>query len=171
MFPQGIRKVIYATSAVASSPAAFNGLQAGCQPAAGCHPAPRAASDSTFMLHSRFTTPKAGAFGRSHNHRGSHWFRCIGVCALALLAVARPAIAAGYLRRTFTTEDGLPSNVVNDVLQTQDGFLIVGAANGLVRVVGDGTNHWPLIYDRDLADLYARLVARDDASGVYHAND
>src|ERR1700679_3911965 len=25
--------------------------QAGCQPAAGCHPAPRAASDSTFMSH------------------------------------------------------------------------------------------------------------------------
>jgi len=38
-------------------------------------------------------------------------------------------------------------------------------------VIGDGNNHWPLIYDRDLADLYARLVVREDASGVYHAND
>ena len=28
------------------------------------------------------------------------------------------------------------------------------ASNGLVRVVGDGNNHWPLVYDRDLADLY-----------------
>jgi len=45
------------------------------------------------------------------------------------------------------------------------------ATNGLVRVIGDGNNHWPLVYDRDLADLYARLVARPDASGVYHAND
>jgi hypothetical protein len=27
------------------------------------------------------------------------------------------------------------------------------------------------VYDRDLADLYARLAADDDASGVYHAND
>jgi len=45
------------------------------------------------------------------------------------------------------------------------------AANGLVRVVGDGNNHWPLVYDRDLADLYARVSARDDAAGVYHAND
>jgi nucleoside-diphosphate-sugar epimerase len=51
------------------------------------------------------------------------------------------------------------------------GDLFKSAANGLVRVVGDGNNHWPLIYDRDLADLYARLVARDDASGIYHAND
>lgn len=45
------------------------------------------------------------------------------------------------------------------------------AANGLVRVIGDGNNHWPLVYDRDLADLYARLAGREDAAGVYHAND
>jgi nucleoside-diphosphate-sugar epimerase len=45
------------------------------------------------------------------------------------------------------------------------------ACNGLVRVIGDGNNHWPLIYDRDLADLYARLAAREDAAGIYHAND
>jgi nucleoside-diphosphate-sugar epimerase len=49
--------------------------------------------------------------------------------------------------------------------------LFKSASNGLVRVVGDGNNHWPLIYDRDLADLYARLAGRDDAAGVYHAND
>jgi len=51
------------------------------------------------------------------------------------------------------------------------GDLFKAANNGLVRVVGDGNNHWPLIYDRDLADLYVRLAAREDASGVYHAND
>jgi nucleoside-diphosphate-sugar epimerase len=51
------------------------------------------------------------------------------------------------------------------------GDLFKSAANGLVRVVGDGNNHWPLVYDRDLADLYARLVAHEDAAGLYHAND
>jgi len=51
------------------------------------------------------------------------------------------------------------------------GDLLKMASNGLVRVVGDGNNHWPLVYDRDLADLYARLVASTDASGIYHAND
>lgn len=45
------------------------------------------------------------------------------------------------------------------------------AWNGLVRVIGDGNNHWPTVYDRDLADLYARLAADDSASGVFHAND
>ena len=51
------------------------------------------------------------------------------------------------------------------------GEIFKSAANGLVRVVGDGNNHWPLVYERDLADLYARLAANTEASGVYHAND
>lgn len=51
------------------------------------------------------------------------------------------------------------------------GDLLKAAANGLVRVIGDGNNRWPLVYDRDLAELYALLVAREDSLGVYHAND
>jgi nucleoside-diphosphate-sugar epimerase len=51
------------------------------------------------------------------------------------------------------------------------GDLFKAASNGLVRVVGDGNNHWPLVYERDLADLYARLALREDAAGIYHAND
>src|SRR5439155_17558718 len=51
------------------------------------------------------------------------------------------------------------------------GDIFKSASNGLVRVVGDGNNHWPRVYDRDLADLYARLAAHGGASGVYHAND
>ena len=45
------------------------------------------------------------------------------------------------------------------------GDLFKPATNGLVRVIGDGNNHWPLVYDRDLADLYARLVARRGCLG------
>lgn len=51
------------------------------------------------------------------------------------------------------------------------GDIFRDAANGLMRVVGVGDNHWPLIYDRDLGDLYARLAVHPDASGIYHAND
>lgn len=51
------------------------------------------------------------------------------------------------------------------------GDLFKAATNGLVRVIGDGNNHWPCVYDRDLADLYARLAGREDTSGIYHAND
>ena len=51
------------------------------------------------------------------------------------------------------------------------GDLLKDAANGLVRVVGTGQNHWACIYDRDLADLYVRVSTLDDASGIFHAND
>ena len=67
-------------------------------------------------------------------------------------AVVRPAIVYGGAR-----------GIIGDMLKD--------SANGLVRVVGDGQNHWPCVYDRDLADLYVRLAAQPDASGVFHAND
>jgi nucleoside-diphosphate-sugar epimerase len=51
------------------------------------------------------------------------------------------------------------------------GDLLKDAGNGLVRVVGNGRNHWACIYDRDLADLYVRVATMDDASGIFHAND
>lgn len=66
--------------------------------------------------------------------------------------IVRPGIVYGGAR-------GIVSDMLKDAL------------NGLVRVVGDGANRWPLVYDRDLGDLYARLVALPDASGVYHATD
>lgn len=49
--------------------------------------------------------------------------------------------------------------------------LLKDAANGLVRVVGEGRNHWACVYDRDLADLYVRVATMNGASGVFHAND
>ena len=51
------------------------------------------------------------------------------------------------------------------------GDLLKDAANGLVRVVGTGENHWACIYDRDLADLYVRVSTMGDAAGIFHAND
>ena len=51
------------------------------------------------------------------------------------------------------------------------GDMLKDAANSLIRVVGSGDNRWPLVYDRDLADLYLRLAESPDASGVFHAND
>src|SRR5580704_6426003 len=60
----------------------------------------------------------------------------LAVCAATSLAAGPTPPTADYLRQTFTTEDGLHSNVVNDVLQTQDGFLIVGSLRGLFRFDG-----------------------------------
>lgn len=77
--------------------------------------------------------------GRHFNQRR----RCLILSTLAVLAGTRPGNAADptpaaddYLRQTYTTADGLPLNVVNDVLQTRDGFLIVGTARGVSRFDG-----------------------------------
>lgn len=66
--------------------------------------------------------------------------------------VVRPGIVYGSAR-------GIVSDMLKDAL------------NGLVRVIGDGQNRWPLVYDRDLGELYARLVETPDASGIFHATD
>lgn len=58
---------------------------------------------------------------------------------------------------------GGDSGVVSDMLRD--------ACNGIVRVVGSGGNHWPLVYRDDLADLFTRIVAHPDASGIVHATD
>lgn len=66
--------------------------------------------------------------------------------------IIRPAIVYGGGR-------GIVSDLLKDAL------------NGLVRVIGPGTNHWPCVYDRDLGELYIRLAETPEASGVFHAND
>ena len=67
-------------------------------------------------------------------------------------AVIRPGIVYGGAR-------GIVSDLLKDAL------------NGLIRVVGPGKNHWPCIYDRDLGDLFLRVVQSPEGSGVFHAND
>jgi nucleoside-diphosphate-sugar epimerase len=67
-------------------------------------------------------------------------------------AVIRPGIVYGGAR-----------GIIADLLKD--------AANGLVRVIGEGRNHWPCVYDRDLADLYLRVATHADAAGIFHAND
>jgi nucleoside-diphosphate-sugar epimerase len=66
--------------------------------------------------------------------------------------VIRPGIVYGGAR-------GIVSDLLKDAL------------NGMMRVIGPGKNRWPTIYDRDLAELYVRVLQTPDASGVFHAND
>jgi nucleoside-diphosphate-sugar epimerase len=67
-------------------------------------------------------------------------------------AVIRPGIVYGGSR-------GIVSDLLKDAL------------NGMMRVIGVGKNRWPTVYDRDLGELYARVLAAPDACGVFHAND
>jgi nucleoside-diphosphate-sugar epimerase len=85
--------------------------------------------------------------------RPAHEQRILDTAASGVRAiVVRPGVVYGGAR-------GIVGDIFKDV------------ANGLVRVIGSGDNHWPLIYERDLGELYLRLVNTSTASGVYHAND
>ena len=85
--------------------------------------------------------------------RPAHERRVLDASARGLrTAVIRPGIVYGGSR-----------GIVGDLFKD--------ATNGLIRVIGTGENHWPLVYDRDLGDLYLRIVNQPDASGLFHAND
>lgn len=88
------------------------------------------------------------------------------------LVAWRPALeqrvlagAAGV--RTAVVRPGLVygggSGLVSDMLTDAD--------NGIMRVIGNGENHWVMVYDRDLADLYVRVLASAEASGLFHVTD
>jgi nucleoside-diphosphate-sugar epimerase len=79
----------------------------------------------------------------------------------------RVVLGAGRGVRTVVVRPGIVYGGARGII----GDLLKDALNGLVRIVGEGKNHWPCIYDRDLADLYVRVATLDDAHGVFHAND
>jgi nucleoside-diphosphate-sugar epimerase len=73
----------------------------------------------------------------------------------------------GRMLRTAVIRPGIVYGGARGILAD----LLKNAANGLVRVIGDGRNRWACVYERDLADLYLRVLAQAQASGVFHAND
>jgi nucleoside-diphosphate-sugar epimerase len=75
--------------------------------------------------------------------------------------------AAGSGLRTVVIRPGIVYGGFRGIV----GDLLKDAANGLVRIVGSGANHWALVYVRDLGELYVRLAAAGTASGIFHAND
>ncbi len=61
------------------------------------------------------------------------------VCLLCLFYLCWPGsvLYAQYVFRSWTTNDGLPQNIVRDVYQTPDGYLWVATLDGLARYDGD----------------------------------
>src|ERR1700693_4248752 len=87
--------------------------------------------------------------------------------ALALLAAAtRPGFALdpqsparSYRRTTFTTEDGLGANVINDILQTRDGFLWIATYNGVTRF--DGQHFTRVVFPKLFVNVHSMAVGPD----------
>jgi nucleoside-diphosphate-sugar epimerase len=50
-------------------------------------------------------------------------------------------------------------------------FFASALKSGAAQVVGDGSNHWPMVHVDDLAELYVRLVERGASGSIYNAVD
>jgi signal transduction histidine kinase/ligand-binding sensor domain-containing protein len=90
----------------------------------------------------------------------------ISVFALALVALGLPAHA--QLRfDSWTTENGLPQNSINDILQTRDGYLWLATFGGLVRF--DGRRF--AIFDRSVPGIESQRIRalHEDRGGTLWA--
>ena len=68
-----------------------------------------------------------------------------------------------YVSRGWTTEDGMPSNTVTDIIQDKSGYMYFGTYEGMVRF--DGIDF--TIFNRALDDKYDFASAR----AVFQASD
>ena len=82
--------------------------------------------------------------------------RLLGVagCYLILLGDIVPTVSAQQRFDSWTTENGLPQNSVNDILQTRDGYLWLATHGGLVRF--DGVRF--VVFDRSIEGIGSQRV-------------
>jgi len=69
-------------------------------------------------------------------------------------ALAPKKVITQYAHETWTTEDGLPQNSVNDILQTRDGYLWLATFGGLVRF--DGVQF--VVFDRSIEGIKSQRI-------------
>lgn len=60
----------------------------------------------------------------------------VGVTAAVRAAPPRPVVWQTHRERRWDTQDGLPDNTINTILQTRDGYLWLGTDRGLARFDG-----------------------------------
>jgi len=64
---------------------------------------------------------------------------------------------------TFTTDDGLSSNITTSIIQDKQGIIWVSSTQGLTRYDG---NHWE-IYTASLGDTHISCSARDKQDSLW----
>src|SRR6266850_1349702 len=84
-----------------------------------------------------------------------------------VLAFASPAPAQSRFD-SWTTENGLPQNSVNDIVQTRDGYLWLATYGGLVRF--DGSRF--VVFDRSTDGIRSQRIRRvhEDRTGTLWAS-
>ena len=74
---------------------------------------------------------------------------------------------SAFTTSTFTTDDGLASNIVTGIIQDEQGILWVAGREGLTRFDG---SHWE-IYTDILANTYIKCVLRDKQGNLWFGTE
>src|SRR5262245_29712885 len=70
------------------------------------------------------------------DYLGVYLVLCLVLFGTALWSLAADGLNPEYLIKNWTTADGLPENSVRAIVETRDGYLWLGTANGLARFDG-----------------------------------
>lgn len=100
-----------------------------------------------------------------------HFKQWIKILVSALFTVLSAVVAhaefPGYVIRSFETEEGLPQNTVNSIVQTRDGYLWIGTENGLGRF--DGVRFTIFGLREGLKSLQIKQLMEDRRGGLWIA--
>jgi len=81
--------------------------------------------------------------------------------------MTRAALDAGYSIQTYQTEQGLPQNNVNSIIQSRDGYLWLGAFGGLVRFDGVRYKVFDTANTPELQNSRITALFEDDAGAIW----
>lgn len=97
---------------------------------------------------------------------GGRFIASCGSCLALLIGLSTTAFAQSRFD-SWTTENGLPQNSVNDITQTRDGYLWLATYGGLVRF--DGLRF--VVFDRTTDGIRSQRIRRihEDRSGTLWA--
>ncbi len=74
-----------------------------------------------------------------------------------------------FLVRNWSTADGLPDNAVRDIIETRDGYLWIGTANGLARFDGVRFRSFDTTNSAGLTSANILELAEDPQGGIWIA--
>src|SRR5215207_8276069 len=89
----------------------------------------------------------------------------LGLVAAGRLSAAEDPPASDWIARAWQTEDGLPQNTINALLQTRDGFLWVGTSGGLARF--DGVRFRKFGLEQGLRSVRITALAEDQHGALW----
>jgi signal transduction histidine kinase/ligand-binding sensor domain-containing protein len=89
-------------------------------------------------------------------------------CSLLLLAAWAQG-ASDFLVSNWSTADGLPDNTVRDIVETKDGYLWIGTANGLARFDGVRFRNYDTANSPGFTSANVLELAEDPEGGIWIA--